>query len=124
MRGPDLVKRQEWRRRLVEFDRGEWTVAEFCRRQGCAPATFFKWRRKLGGKRGRAAAAADALPGTGARPRRTAGVSFVPVEITAAARIEVHLAGGAKMFVPGHDHAAIRAVIAALCGAAEEGRAC
>jgi transposase-like protein len=124
MRGPDLVKRQEWRQRLLEFDRGEWTVAEFCRRQGCAPATFFKWRRKLGGKRGRAAAAADAVPGTGVRPRRTAGVSFVPVEITAAARVEVHLAGGAKVLVPSHDHAALRTVIAALCSAAEEGRAC
>jgi hypothetical protein len=51
-------------------------------------------------------------------------VSFVPVEITAAARVEVHLAGGAKVLVPSHDHAALRTVIAALCSAAEEGRAC
>ncbi len=32
-RMPDPEKREEWKRRLLTFDRGQWTVLDFCRRE-------------------------------------------------------------------------------------------
>jgi hypothetical protein len=46
-REPDLAKWAAWRLRLREFDRGNATVVEFCRRVGVSIATFYLWRRKL-----------------------------------------------------------------------------
>ena len=46
-RGPDLERREIWRRRLREFDRGSVTVAGFCQRIGVSVATFYQWRRKM-----------------------------------------------------------------------------
>lgn len=124
-RGPDLTKREEWRRRLREFDGGDWTVADFCGREGVSAAAFYQWRRKLAGKRGRSAPASggtrEGHRRTAERARRAkAAVSFLPIEITgpasvtAASHVEVHLAGGVRLWVPGDDHGAIRAVIEAL----------
>ena len=50
-RGLDLARRELWRRRLREFDRGTATVAEFCRRVGVSDAAFYQWRHgaKLSG---------------------------------------------------------------------------
>jgi hypothetical protein len=42
-RGPDLAKREVWRRRLREFDRGTATVAGFAGGQAC------RWRRSING---------------------------------------------------------------------------
>lgn len=120
-RGPDLAKRAAWRRRLREFDRGEDTVGDFCRRAGLSVATFYQWRRKL---------APVAAPATSAAARGQAAkkLSFLPVEITRRSGIEVLLPGGARVMVPCHDHEAIRTVLASLLSAASpprpEGRAC
>ena len=37
----------EWRSIMGRFERGGWTVAEFCRSESLAPNTFWRWRRKL-----------------------------------------------------------------------------
>lgn len=117
----DPAKRDTWRRRLTAFDRGDSSVAEFCRRAGVSVASFYQWRRRL-----RLSAAAPCVPKRGrglaggqdvrsAFPRRTApAVSFVPVEITGRSNIEVHLPNGARVIVPCHDRKAIRTVIAAV----------
>jgi hypothetical protein len=33
-REPDLAKRRVWQRRLLQFERGNATIGEFCRRAG------------------------------------------------------------------------------------------
>jgi transposase-like protein len=109
-REPNLEKRASWRLRLREFDRGNATVAEFCRRGGVSVAAFYQWRRKL-----RPSAAPDASAAS--RGRAVKSLSFLPVEITGGASIEVLLASGARVTVPCHDQEAIRTVMAALLSA-------
>ena len=112
-REPDLAKRAAWRLRLREFDRGNVTVAEFCRRVGVSVAAFYQWRQKL-----RPAAAPDASAAS--RGRAVKGLSFLPVEITGGASVEVLLPSGTRLTVPCHDHEAIRTVMAALLSASRE----
>lgn len=38
---------EEWRRLILEQERGEETQREFCASRGLAPRTFQYWRRKL-----------------------------------------------------------------------------
>ena len=121
-REPDLVKRAAWQARLREFDRGSFTVEEFCRRAGVSSAAFYEWRRKL-----KPAATADASGAT--RGRAVKGLSFLPVEITGSASVEVLLPGGVRLTVPCHDHEALRTVLTALLGVVpldprSEARAC
>ena len=117
-RMPDPEKREEWKRRLLEFERGQWTVLDFCRREEVSTATFYQWKRKLGREIARGFALRGAAP----------AVNFMPVEITgrgiAAERIEVHLTNGTRVLVPCHEHAAIRAVMSMLLTDQAEGRAC
>lgn len=121
-REPDLAKRAAWKLRLREFDRGNITIAEFCRREGVSDAAFYQWRRKL-----KPAAAADSSAAI--RGRAVKKLSFLPVEIIGAASVEVLLPSGARLTVPCHDHEAIRTVIAVLLSAVQldprpEDRAC
>ena len=114
-RAPDVAKWEAWRRRLREFDRGDWTVGDFCRHVGVSPATFYQWKRKLDPDTARSA--------VGSRPAASA-VSFIPIEITGRPSVEVQLANGARVLVPAHDQAAIRTVLAALLSDRAEDRSC
>jgi transposase-like protein len=106
-RWPDPAKREEWKRRLLEFDRRQVSVAEFCRLAGVSTAAFYQWKRKLRRE------LHEARPGS----RRVApGMQFVPVEITGGPSVEVHLANGTRLLVPCHEHQALRVVITALGG--------
>ena len=108
-REPDLAKQAAWKSRLREFDRGNFTVAEFCRRAGVSSAAFYQWRRKL-----KPAVASDACMTS--RGRAENGLSFLPVEITGSSSVEVLLPNGARLTIPCHDHEAIRTVLATLLG--------
>jgi hypothetical protein len=132
-RGPDLAKRQAWRRRLLEFDRGSTTIVEFCRRERVPVWSFYHWRRKLkrgtaasgGQSNGRSSPAQDVRPA--ARFPRAGSklrAKFFPIEITGRPSIEVYLPNGARVTVPGHDREAIRTVIAALVSSPQEDRPC
>ena len=92
-RGPDLQRREVWRRRLQEFERGSATVAAFCRRLGVAPATFYQWRHKLRPRPSPepAPAASAAVGERGGSGDPIPAVSFLPVEITSSARIEARI---------------------------------
>jgi hypothetical protein len=117
-REPDLAKWAAWRLRLREFDRGNATVVEFCRRVGVSIATFYLWRRKLAPSAARESRSPARRP---AESRGTAaGIHFLPVEITSRPGIEVLFPGGARVTVPCHDHEAIRTVMAALLSASRE----
>jgi hypothetical protein len=50
-RGPDLARRELWRRRLRDFDRGSATVAAFCRREGVSDAAFINGGVQIAGDR-------------------------------------------------------------------------
>lgn len=116
-RGPDLSRREVWRRRLREFDRGAATVTAFCRRAGVSVASFYLWRRKL--------AAVASPEATTPRVPATA-VSFLPVEITQQAgnTVEVLFPNGAWVLVPSGEREAIRVVIEAAAGVQAEARTC
>lgn len=116
-RGPDLARREVWRRRLREFDRGAATVTDFCRRVGVSVASFYQWRRKL--------AAVVSSEATTPRVPATA-VSFLPVEIMQQAgnTVEVLLPNGARVLVPSSEREAIRAVVEAAAGVQAEARTC
>ncbi len=120
-RVPDLARRELWRRRFNEFDRGTATVAEFCRRTGVSKAAFYAWRHKVPAPRqpGR-----HPEPG----PAEAPSLSFLPIEITgrndASARIEVVFSNGTRVLVPGRDQATLTAVLAALASSFREARSC
>lgn len=114
-REPDLAKWAAWRLRLRDFDRGNATVGEFCRRAGVSVATFYQWRRKLG-----SATAPTASAASGGQAVK--GLSFLPVEITARSAVEVLLPGGARVTIPCHDHEAIRTVMTSLLSASSSPR--
>lgn len=131
----DPAKREAWRRRLAAFDRGQASVADFCRRTGISVASFYQWRRKLApgtepldsrpSEVGRTWGEARSRGGQAARPHRQApALTFMPVEITGGASIEVHLPSGARLLVPCQDRRAIRAVIGALVRERKEDRPC
>lgn len=120
-RGPDLARRELWRRRLREFDRGTATVAEFCRRVGVSDAAFYQWRRKLASSSAQTntpVSAAEKVP----------ALSFLPIEITGrddpSARIEVVFPNGIRVLVPGRDPATLSAMLVALAGSSGETGSC
>ncbi len=103
-RSADMATRRLWQQRLQRFEQGRLTVAAFCQAEDVSPASFYRWRQILG--RGTAA--------NSVRPAATRGHAFVPVQVMAAATIEVHLPNGVRLAVPGADHAALETVVAAV----------
>ena len=108
-RGPDLARRELWRRRLREFDRSTATVADFCDRAGVSTAAFYQWRRKLAGA---------ALSGGLAKPSpAAASLNFLPVEIREPRNgdvVEVLLPNGIRVLVPSRDQESLRTVLESL----------
>jgi len=49
----DVVKREEWLRRLDRFESGDLSIAEFCRDEGVGTHTFHYWSKQLGRKSSR-----------------------------------------------------------------------
>lgn len=43
------AKEQQWRERLVRFERAGQTVSRFCQAEGVSTASFYRWRKVLGG---------------------------------------------------------------------------
>ena len=114
-RSADGVRRRLWQQRLQRFEQSRLTVAAFCQAENVSPASFYHWRRML--RRG--ATVSPAL--TPDRPTSTH--AFVPVEVVAAATVEVRLPNGVRLEVPAADRAALETIVAAvgrLPGAAVE----
>src|SRR6059036_3544769 len=108
---PDLAKREVWRRRLRDFQRGNVTIAEFCRRVGVPVWSFYYWRQRFQSKTIRAAsdrqrdgtatAIRDARLVHRARYDRTKPrLKFVPIQITGQHSVEVQLPNGTRVTVP------------------------
>ena len=80
-------KADVWRSRLQRFQASGLSVTRFCQQEQVSAPAFYHWRKRLG-----AAAAAREAPPT-----------FVPVRVTPAAVVEIHLPNGTRVCVPpGH----------------------
>jgi hypothetical protein len=95
-----LSKRAEWRKRLQRHRRSGLTVARFCEREGVSTASFYSWRKRLGGAR---TGGEGELPG------------FQPVRLTpAGVPMSIHLPGGVQVEVPMENLEGVRAVVGEL----------
>src|SRR6266404_3300280 len=88
---PDLARREVWKQRLRDFDRGTASVVEFCERAGVSTASFYQWRRKLGSAASSRSVVEQQRPSkTSAMPRdAAASMKFLPVELIGARNAEV-----------------------------------
>lgn len=102
-RSPDLSKRSQWLDRVRRFRRSKCSVADFCQREQVSVASFYQWRRKL----------ADTSTGLsdGGAPTRE---SFVPVQVTSAADLQVTFPNGTRLTVPAHDQELVKRCIDAI----------
>jgi hypothetical protein len=78
------ARREWWRRQVQRQQLSHMTVAEFCRRQGIQPMTFYSWKRRFQDTSGSPASSGpmpqpDAKPLTRSVP--SSGAAFVPVSI-------------------------------------------
>ena len=108
-RGSRVVQVREWTERLFRFQQSGLSVSQFCQREAVSPATFYRWRKKLGRS---AVAARRASPSAGLRqngrtsPRGSTAAGpassvFRPVQLTAVAEraicLTVRLPGGTEL---------------------------
>ena len=123
-RGPDLARRELWRRRLREYERSNSTIADFCDRAGVSTAAFYQWRRKLADATSPEGAEKDeglATPSPGA-----ASLNFLPVEIMGPRNgdvVEVLLPNGIRVLVPSCQES-LRTILESLVSKWREDRAC
>ena len=108
-RSADSVKRQLWRERLQRFERSRSTIAAFCQAEGVSTASFYQWRRILGRPARSEATRGPILPIR--QPAAVARQTFLPIEVVAAATIDIHLPNGARVTVPSGDAAALEAAV-------------
>ena len=129
---PDLVKREAWRRRFREFDRGSATITEFCRRARVPVWSFYYWQQRLrsganksaadpqrtGAANERPAAAPERHARFAQRTRQAAiqpRLNFVPVQVAGGRSVEVHLPNGTRVMVPCQDRDAIATYSTDIC---------
>jgi len=120
--------RDEWRKRIERQQQSGLTVAEFCRREGVSPATFYMWKRKLPTKRSPQTRKRPARQKKGAGTHREgessatpSNVPFVQLPLSAPAAspwIEVVLAEGTVVRLPQQNLAALQTVLRTLGGGA------
>ena len=72
----------QWTAWFEEFEKGDLTIAEFCRLKGVCTNSFYQWRRKLG--------------------KLASTPAFLPVEISAPSLVEIDLPGGATIRLPNY----------------------
>ncbi len=93
--------RERWEGLLAKQSGSGLSVAEFCRRNDVAQASFYQWRKKLA-------------------EVRSAREAFVPVSITNTAGVRVELPGGAVVCLPAGDERSLAQVISLLTVAREQ----
>jgi transposase-like protein len=99
-----------WRERLARFDRGDWTVAEFCRREGVSNPSFYQWRKRLEQRDRQASRGRQEDPGasTAEAPGR-----FLPLNVAGLSVAEIELPDGVKIRVPTTNVEVLRTAILA-----------
>ena len=97
-------KAQEWRQRLVRFEKSRHTINEFCRQEGVSPQSFYLWRKRL----------AALSPPVTKQPAESSADGFRPVRLLRAAGVSVRLPGGTRLVVPTADAQSLHLVIKTL----------
>jgi transposase-like protein len=90
-------KAQEWRRRLIRFEKSRHTISEFCRQEGFSPHSFYLWRKRLA-----------------EQPAAQPPDAFRPVRVLPAGGVSVQLPGGTQLVVPTADAQSLQLVIETL----------
>ena len=97
---------------------GNWTVAEFCRREGVSIPSFYHWRKRLG------LAAGDVYQHGSANRQECSSrrdtSPFVAVSVSSPAIAEIEFPNGVRIRVPATNARALRAAVRAgrdLCQA-------
>jgi len=91
-----------WRRRLERIEESGLSVVRFCDEEGCSPASFYQWRKRLAeGDRG-AAGEEDSRPG------------FQQITVTVGRPLMIELASGIRIDVPTENLEAVRAVVSEI----------
>lgn len=124
-RGPDLARRELWRRRLREYARSNSTIAEFCDGAGVSTASFYQWRRKLADAASPGGAGKD--EGFAKPSPAAASLNFLPVEIMGAGNgsvVELQLPSGIRVLVPSRDQESLRTILESLTSDRREDRPC
>ena len=99
-----------WRERLGRFNKGDWTVAEFCRLEGVSNPSFYQWRKRLGHRERPARGGGPEASGASAAE---APGRFLPVNVAGLSTAEIELPNGLKIRVPAANGEALRAAILA-----------
>jgi hypothetical protein len=131
-RGPDLARRELWRRRLREYERSNLTIADFCDGAGVSAAAFYQWRRKLafmGPSEGPGKHQGLGNPSPQTTPSSTtaASLNFLPVEIMGSGNgnvVEVQLPCGIRVLVPSRDQESLRTILETFASERREDRPC
>ena len=95
-------KAQEWRQRLMRFEKSRHTISEFCQQEGVSRPSFYLWRKRLA-----------QLP-VAKQPAAQASDAFRPVRLLPATGVSVQLPGGTQLVIPVCDPQALRLVIDTL----------
>jgi transposase-like protein len=80
------------------------TVAEFCRREEVSEAAFYQWRRRL----------AETATAEEATVKRSAGPTFIPVQVATGANLHVVFPNGTRLTLPAHDHELVKLSIESI----------
>jgi transposase-like protein len=97
-----------WRDRLARFGRSNWTVAEFCRREGVSNPSFYQWRKRLGLGAGTSTAGRPTCQGVRSRHDTS---PFVAVSVSSPAISEIEFPNGVRIRVPATNARALRAAV-------------
>ena len=99
-------KRSEWRKRLGRYRGSGLTVAGFCEQEGISTASFYAWRKRLGGTM---------------KAGKDWRAAFASVRLTPAGTpMWIHLPGGVRVEVPMENLEAVRAVVGEVLARAGE----
>jgi hypothetical protein len=95
-RAVDSGKEELWRSRLRRFHSSGMSVTRFCQAERVSVPSFYHWRKRLG-----------------SLTVKQASPTFVPVRLTQAAAVEIHLPNGARVCLPAGHADSLRVAIEA-----------
>jgi hypothetical protein len=93
-RGVKSTKEDQWRSRLRRFQSSGMSVKRFCEAERVSAASFYQWRKRLK-----------------TEERKQDPPTFLPVRLTQAAAIEIHLPNGARVCLPAGQAEVVRVAI-------------
>ena len=103
-RSASVSRRLQWQKRVGRFARSKMTVAEFCRGEHVSVASFYQWRRRL----------AETATAEEANMKKSARPTFIPVQVTTAANLQVVFPNGTRLTLPAHDHELVKLSIESI----------